>query len=129
MNKITQEQKLEALQKEVDRWQRITHDGVRDGGLHDNALCHLYNFMSYYIDLESDKFEESCVHCPIAEATSDFHCRAAPYAVWSYYQYRHPGRAPFDYAVFDDESRRLAQEMLNFLEQLLQKEQAKQEQP
>jgi len=101
---------LKALQGSIAKWEGIVNGTSEDNGSENCPLCLMYNN-----DI-STRIE--CAGCPVAAAAADFGCGGTPYTDWSDYQHIN-GYRGFPQRVFDDCSREIAQEELDFLKSLL----------
>ena len=92
MNKKT----LKALRGSIKKWEGIVKGEVQDEGAKNCPLC-----VEFY--------RPDCAGCPVQEETGQEDCADTPYSKW----------CDTDYRVKNANSKELAQQMLNFLVDLL----------
>jgi len=98
---------LEALEKSIEKWEKIVAGKGEDRGRDDCALCKLFR-------------KESCVGCPVYAKTGHLGCRGTPYVRWvNHHDYKHFDESSEIYEIECSECKRLAQEELEFLKSLL----------
>jgi hypothetical protein len=102
MNKKT----LKALHGSIKKWKSIVDGSGEDRGAKNCPLCRL--FLN----------ENECKGCPVFERTGYACCDETPFREWSEYI-----SSSMENKVFDEESKRLAQNELDFLKSLLPKKQ------
>lgn len=103
------ERTLTALQGSIAKWEKVVN-GALEHGPQDCPLCKLFFFD-----------EDECKGCPVAERSGKDACSGTPYMLWIKYVGDHR-RASTEYVeikVFDDKSKQLAQDELDFLKSLL----------
>ena len=99
------EEKLEALQKSIDKWKNIVDNGGEDNGALNCPLCEMCAGLL-------------CDGCPIKKKTGATGCWGTPYSMWrKHFTTEHPRVVP-PYRLVCDECEKLAQQELTFLENL-----------
>lgn len=74
---ITIEVLEEALDRSIEKWEKIERGETGDGGAKDCALCSLF-YKDCYKQDPSD-----CVGCPVRLRTGLRYCRNTPYSSWA----------------------------------------------
>lgn len=122
------EKTLTALQGSIKKWEAIVAGTGLDAGTINCPLCQ--EFADKTGDIDDDTWrEDGCVGCPVAETVGTHSCGRTPYSDWAAYTWDHRndgagvetnhGARHFDYRVFDDKSKDIAQKELDFLRSLL----------
>jgi len=96
-----------ALDKSIEKWEKIVDGKGFDYGARDCALCEEY----YYND-------EFCVRCPIYLKTGAKYCNKTPYRKWNIHHHNSHFIVSFGRCIKCDECKKLAQEELDFLRSL-----------
>ena len=99
---------LEALQKTIEQWEKIIEGKEEDRAAENCPLCAL--FPTFF-----------CSGCPIRERTRWSNCRDTPYERWEFHHMEIHNQHNPPWKIECDECRRLAEEELNFLKELLPK--------
>ena len=104
--------KIEALKKSIEKWENIAFHGGIDDHAGNCQLCIKYH---KYIVLVLGVGGTICDGCPVKEKTGKHGCKGTPYEEWcNYIDEQREG-----YRVFDDHSKQLAINELEFLKSLL----------
>lgn len=104
------EQTLEALKESIEKWEKIVYHGCADRGTLDCALCCLCR---------------NCLNCIVSIHSNQVGCANTPYVEWDYYMDNY-NKSNENKKVFDNKSKELAINELNFLKSLLLKGHASQ---
>lgn len=100
----TKEQQIEALKGSIEKWEGIYNGTSEDNGIENCLCCIIYNTN-----------KNACKGCPIADKAGECYCDNTPYTEWyNYVKIRHG-----DKVVFDETSKQLALDELNFLKDTL----------
>jgi len=98
---------LGALEKSIEKWEKIVREEGVDEGDDNCALCKLF-------------LKDECIDCPVYAKTKRTGCRGTPYEDWIDHQGNHFYHATEHYYVVRcSECKELAQEELEFLRSLL----------
>lgn len=103
MNKKT----AEALEKSIQKWQKIAAREGQENGVADCALCALF-------------WVDDCRGCPVMKRTGMWGCQGTPYIAWSRLSYENPqtwGRS----SEYTNRMIAVAREEIAFLESLREK--------
>lgn len=101
---------LEATKQAIEKWKRICYKGGVDA---DCALCNKFGYNMNKAGVEG------CFGCPIYEFTGTDCMGLKVYTEWkAYYYKKHKYQVEVFPCVFDHESQRLAQRMLDFLKEI-----------
>jgi hypothetical protein len=98
MNKIT------IMESSVRKWERIIAGRGSDGGVLDCPPCRLF-------------YPLVCIGCPIAAYSGKKFCRGTPYIAWYHHQTDVHGY--MRRKVYCDECRRLAIDMRDFMQEIV----------
>jgi len=100
---------LEALQKSIEKWEKIVMEKGKDEGSRNCALCWLF-------------LKNECEGCPVYAKTKRKGCRGTPCEDWVDHQENHFYYVNEPYRVVKcPECKKLAEEELEFLKSLLPK--------
>lgn len=108
MNKET----LQALKESIQKWEGIINYNNIDDGCDDCPLCVLF----LKDETEDEAEHHECIKCPVAELVDAEGCSNTPYEEWSNYFYYKKIKIK---KVINAETKKLAQDELDFLKSLL----------
>ena len=106
---------LEALKGSIKKWEEIVEGTSPDNGIEDCLLCHLFNekYKNHFVGIIE------CKGCIISEKVGNSGCEDTPYEFWYEYIFSRDMCM-----VFDEESKQLATDELEFLKSLLPKDES-----
>ena len=96
--------KISIMEASVRKWEKIIAGKGSDGGVLDCPPCRIYYFLV-------------CTGCPIAEYTGKRFCKGSPYPAWYWHQIQ--AHDKILKKVYCSECRRLAENMRDFMEEIV----------
>jgi hypothetical protein len=103
---------LLGLKKSIEKWEGIVNRSEVDDGTNNCQLC-----IQYFDEIQF-YYPNACSGCPVSESVGLPGCKGTPYIAWAKYQ-EDSDIGDTKYKVFDDHSKKLAQDELDFLRSLL----------
>ena len=105
---------LEALKGSIEKWEGIYAGTGVDEGTDNCDLCLMFR------EVDENYYGIICPQCPVREETSEHGCKKTPHQVFvDYVQKREDFDLDSGCKVFDEKSKQLALDELNFLKSLL----------
>jgi hypothetical protein len=108
---------LKALKSSIEKWELIYKEDGSDYGPGNCGLC-----MEFRVSIPLPTPKVKCDGCPVFEKTNKVGCSGTPHAEWNNYLEDNLDEANDEFIVFDEKSKQLALDELNFLKSLLPNE-------